>query len=72
MDSILSELKPEDIFSIVEFNFHVKVWNISSTNSYYTDESDEEQSFNNQSLSASFPATVDNIANAKQVLNKKK
>lgn len=34
MNSVLSELKPEDSFSIIEFNSNVIVWNIKNkTNS---------------------------------------
>lgn len=67
MDSILSELKPEDIFSIVEFNSDVKIWNISTKSvdaDYYML---DEQEFTNQMLPSSFSASVNNIANAKEV-----
>lgn len=69
MDSILSELKPEDIFSIVEFNSDVKIWNISRKSVEYSDADHmlDEQEFTNQMLPSSFSASVNNIANAKEV-----
>lgn len=57
MKSILSELKPEDVFNIVEFNSIAKVWNIPAVavqhetgNSYWYDQDDREQIFQNRTV----------------------
>ncbi|CAG9823444.1 unnamed protein product [Phaedon cochleariae] len=83
MRSILSELKPEDIFNIVEFGSIVKVWNVEkvavqyeSGTSYwgYPDE-EEEPVFKNrteQPLPPAYPATEENLKKAEKVVQKLK
>lgn len=70
MDSILYQLNPGDIFSIVTFNALVHVWNIPLTKASYSTK--EELSGNYEAsieemLPGSFPATEINIENAKKV-----
>lgn len=58
MKSILSELKPEDVFNIVEFNSNTKVWNIpavavqheSATRYWYGADEDLENPFKNRTV----------------------
>lgn len=60
MKSILSELKQDDVFNIIEFNSIVRVWNVAavavqyeSTESYWYghDEADRENPFKNRTVS---------------------
>ncbi|XP_066249128.1 inter-alpha-trypsin inhibitor heavy chain H4-like isoform X3 [Euwallacea similis] len=78
MDSILAELKPEDVFSIVDFNSRVHVWNIPeravSYNRgddpflYYHKSGTEAPKTKEQVLPPSFPASAENIESAKQII----
>ncbi|XP_050295491.1 inter-alpha-trypsin inhibitor heavy chain H4-like isoform X10 [Anthonomus grandis grandis] len=78
MDSILSELKPEDLFSIVEFNSVVKVWNIpekkvtyqlgDDTYFYYEPTTEKPKEKIDQVLPASFQATAENINKSKEAI----
>uniref|UniRef100_A0AAR5Q332 Inter-alpha-trypsin inhibitor heavy chain H4-like n=1 Tax=Dendroctonus ponderosae TaxID=77166 RepID=A0AAR5Q332_DENPD len=75
MDSILDELKPEDVFSIVEFNSLVKVWDVSTIRVSYMEGEDpyiysdrDTTTPATQVLPPSFPATESNIINAKEVV----
>lgn len=72
MDSILYQLNPGDIFSIVTFNALVHVWNIPVTKAtYHTKEGlgadYEEFADTDEILPGSFPASEFNIENAKRV-----
>lgn len=72
MDSILYQLNPGDIFSIVTFNALVHVWNIPVTRATYHAKVGlgadyEESADTDQILPGSFPASEINIENAKRV-----
>lgn len=62
MKSILTELKEEDVFNIVEFNSIVKVWNVdavavqyeSGTSYWYDNDRDKENPFKNRTVSIAF------------------
>ncbi|CAH1130948.1 unnamed protein product [Ceutorhynchus assimilis] len=77
MDSILSELKPEDVFSIVEFNTVVKVWNVPLSQVTFTkgdeayfayEPTTERTKPKEQHLPPSVPANQENIDKAKKVI----
>ncbi|XP_066157738.1 inter-alpha-trypsin inhibitor heavy chain H4-like isoform X2 [Euwallacea fornicatus] len=80
MDSILAELNPEDVFSIVDFNSRVYVWNISEKAISYNEGDDpflyyqksvtEASKTKEQVLPSSFPASTENIESAKQIVQK--
>ncbi|XP_060517468.1 inter-alpha-trypsin inhibitor heavy chain H4-like isoform X3 [Cylas formicarius] len=79
MDSILGELKQEDIFSIVEFSSVVKVWNLETAEVVYEVGEDpfafgiapkKPKNKTEQVLPPSFPASSENIKNAKEVVKK--
>ncbi|XP_030760039.1 uncharacterized protein LOC115885251 isoform X11 [Sitophilus oryzae] len=79
MNSILGELKPEDTFSIVEFNSDVLVWNVHTVEVTYKEQSRENifQPIRNPPLPEiqrdnilppAFKATEENINNAKRII----
>lgn len=79
MNSILGELKPEDTFSIVEFNSDVLVWNVHTVEVTYKEQSKENifQPIRNPPLPEiqrdnilppAFKATEENINNAKRII----
>lgn len=78
MDSILAELNPEDVFSIVEFNSMVKVWNVPLVKVTYTQGDDPYEFYGEhtekpkekieQVLPPSFEASQENVDKAKQVI----
>ncbi|KAJ3633920.1 hypothetical protein MTP99_010837 [Tenebrio molitor] len=80
MNSILSELKKEDIFNIVEFSSIVKVWNIDKVEVQYELGEDPwrplgepevpKKNTTNQTLPPPFEANDENINKAKQVVEK--
>lgn len=72
MDSILYQLNPGDIFSIVTFNALVHVWNIPVTRVTYNTKEElgkdyEASTDTEEILPGSFPASDINIENAKRV-----
>ncbi|XP_076256962.1 uncharacterized protein LOC143194223 isoform X10 [Rhynchophorus ferrugineus] len=78
MDKILNELKPEDSFSIVEFNATVSVWDIAlvevtyqkSCESYYYSVDSQKPEEVNKTAPLSFKATPEMIDNAHRVITK--
>ncbi|CAG9863255.1 unnamed protein product [Phyllotreta striolata] len=81
MKSILPQLKPEDIFSLVEFGSVVKVWNIpdvavqyqSGIDTWgYPGEEEANRNLTQQPLPPPFPATEDNLNKADKVVDKLK
>ncbi|XP_018570730.1 inter-alpha-trypsin inhibitor heavy chain H4 isoform X2 [Anoplophora glabripennis] len=82
MNSILAELKKDDIFNIVEFGTIVKVWNIDKTQVQYESGSDDYYSFTTenpeaifknktaQPLPPAYQATEENLEKAKEVVAK--
>lgn len=62
MKSILSELKEEDVFNIVEFNSIGKVWNVdavavqyeSGPSYWYDEDNNKENPFKNRTVSTIF------------------
>ena len=77
MNSILGELKPEDSFSIVEFNSVVKVWNVPRVKVAYQEGEDPFIGYGeptevpkeklSQEIPPSFEASEDNVKKAKEV-----
>ncbi|KAL1512999.1 hypothetical protein ABEB36_002487 [Hypothenemus hampei] len=80
MDSILAELKPEDVFSIVDFNSEVKVWDVPQEKityregdnpdwyTYNEDITKKSKEVTSQVMPSSFEASPENIAHAKKVV----
>lgn len=61
MNSILSELKKEDVFNIVEFGTIAKVWNIEKTEIQYESRSDAYYTFTTENPEAIFKNKTVNL-----------
>lgn len=82
MTSIISDLKPEDTFNIVEFDSTVKVWDVNEVKvkyedgidpwnrPYYPDETTTQKQEEPKTLVPAFPATEENLKKAKEVVGK--
>lgn len=82
MKSILSELKPIDVFSIVEFGSNVKVWNIEKSAVQYRsgfdtwglneEQAEEAKHLTEQPIPAPYTASEENIKKAEGVVDQLK